>query len=204
MKILHIDSSPMRTRSTSRALTERIMKLLKHRFPDAQTSHLDLATNALPHLTEDIFLASRAEPGSLTEEQVRERSLTDALIDDLLASDVVVIGVPMYNLSVPTQLKAWIDRIAQPGRTFRYTDRGIVGLVRGVKVILASSRGGLYSHMPALERDFQERYMRAALSMLGIEDIFVVRAEGVNMGQQRYDAALQEADGALDEVMAVL
>jgi FMN-dependent NADH-azoreductase len=120
--------------------------------------------------------------------------LTDALVEELLAADAIVIGAPMYNFSIPTQLKAWIDRIAQAGRTFRYTEKGPVGLASGKKVVIASSRGGRYAGT-ALENalDHQEAYLRAVLGFLGITDVTVVRAEGTGMGPEAQAQALESA-----------
>lgn len=143
---------------------------------------------------------------NLNDHQKAELALTDALVEEFLAADVVVIGAPMYNFSIPTQLKAWIDRIAQAGRTFRYTENGPVGLAGGKKVIIASSRGGIYAGTP-LENalDHQEAFLRAFLGFVGITDVTIVRAEGVAMGPEaraKAMAAAQEQIGGLFLPMA--
>jgi FMN-dependent NADH-azoreductase len=116
------------------------------------------------------------------------------MLQEFLDADVVVIGAPMYNFAISSQLKAWIDRLLIGGKTFRYTEAGPVGLAGGKKVIIVSSRGGLYTPgMPNEALDFQERYLRAALGFIGIDDVEVVRAEGVAIGPEQREAALKAA-----------
>src|SRR5262249_23303028 len=138
---------------------------------------------------------------NLTSRQQQERQLTDALVEEFLAADAVVIGTPMYNFTVPTQLKAWIDRIAQAGRTFRYTEQGPVGLAGGKKVVIASSRGGRYAGS-AYETplDHQEAYLRAVLGFLGITDVTIVRAEGIAMGPGAQAQALEAAQRQIESL----
>ena len=135
-----------------------------------------------------------------TRVKAAEVALVDTLVDELLAADVVVIGAPMYNFSVPTQLKAWIDRVAQAGRTFKYGPDGAVGLATGKRVFIASSRGGLYAGKPFEQAlDHQEAYLRAILGFMGMTDVTVVRVEGVAMGPEAKaratEAALAQIDG---------
>jgi FMN-dependent NADH-azoreductase len=115
-------------------------------------------------------------------------------LEEFLAADIVVIGAPMYNLGVPSQLKAWIDRISVAGKTFRYGEHGPVGLCGGKKLVIASSRGGVYSAgSPAANFDHQETYLKAAFGLLGITDITFIRAEGVAMGPQARSEAIASA-----------
>ena len=138
----------------------------------------------------------------LSERQREELALTDSLVDEFLAADVVVIGAPMYNFSIPTQLKAWIDRLAQAGRTFRYTEKGPEGLAGGKRVIVASGRGGVYSTNPALAGlDHQEAYLRTVLGFFGITDVTFIRAEGIGMGPEAKEKALA---GAAKEIEGLL
>jgi FMN-dependent NADH-azoreductase len=120
-------------------------------------------------------------------------ALNDALIEEFLAADIVVIGAPMYNFSVPSQLKAWIDRVAVPGKTFSYTESGPQGLATGKKVFVASARGGVYSEGPAAAADFQEPFLRQVFAFFGIDDVTFIRAEGVAYGPDQYKAALDAA-----------
>ncbi|HET8997186.1 MAG TPA: FMN-dependent NADH-azoreductase [Acetobacteraceae bacterium] len=200
MKILHLDSSPLGEASASRRLTAAIVDTLRRDLPDAQVSHRDLAAAPPAHLSGAVLQAmTSAQPQALPEEQRQERVLTDALLEEFLAADIVVIGVPMYNFSIPTQLKAWIDRIAQAGKTFRYTANGPVGLAGGKRVVIASSRGGVYAGEAAMQAlDHQEAYLRIVLGFLGITDIAIVRAEGLALGDAARSKAMVEALAQVD------
>ena len=130
----------------------------------------------------------------LTEAQRRENAISEKLVSQFLAADVVVVGAPMYNFSIPSQLKAWIDRVAQVGRTFKYTETGPQGLAGGKTVIVASTRGGVYSTNPALAGlDHQESYLKTVFGFFGITDVQFVRAEGVAMGDAAKAKALDAA-----------
>jgi FMN-dependent NADH-azoreductase len=199
MKLLHIDSSPLGTQSVSRELTRRIVAQWQASHPGTTVEHLDLDANAPSHLNGDSLgfrLGVNAE--GLTDVQKRENALSEQLVSQFLAADVVVVGAPMYNFSVPSQLKAWIDRIAQAGRTFKYTEQGPVGLAGGKTVIVASTRGGAYSANPALAfLDHQESYLKALFGFLGVTDVRFVRAEGVAMGDAAKAKALANADAEI-------
>ena len=138
----------------------------------------------------------RLPPSSeqLSEAQKRENALSEALVSQFLAADVLVIGAPLYNFTIPTQLKAWIDRIAQIGRTFKYTDKGPVGLAGGKTVIVASTRGGMYSTSAAGNAmEHQESYLKTIFGFFGVTDVRFVRAEGLAMGEAAKMAALAAA-----------
>jgi len=202
MKLLHIDSSALAGNSVSRQLTERLVAQWRATHPGTVVEYLDLAVDAPSHLSVD-SLGFRVGPNAegLTDVQRRENEISERLVSQFLAADVVVVGAPMYNFSVPTQLKAWIDRIAQAGRTFTYTDKGPQGLAGGKTVIVASSRGGVYSSNPALAGlDHQESYLKTVFGFFGITDVQIVRAEGVAMG----DAAKTEALSAADVTIRAL
>jgi FMN-dependent NADH-azoreductase len=205
MKLLHIDSSPLAGNSVSRELTSRVVAQWLATHPDATVEYLDLATDAPTHLNID-SLGFRAGPKAegLTDVQRRENAISEKLVTQFLAADVVVVGAPMYNFSVPSQLKAWIDRIAQAGRTFTYTDKGPKGLAGGKTVIIASTRGGVYSTNPALAGlDHQESYLQTVFGFFGITDVQFVRAEGVAMGEAVKAAALTAADVVIKQLSAV-
>ncbi|HKW82119.1 MAG TPA: NAD(P)H-dependent oxidoreductase [Burkholderiaceae bacterium] len=196
MKLLHIDSSPLGSNSVSRQLTERVVAQWRAGHPGTVVDYLDLAIDAPTHLSGDSlgFRAGPDAPG-LSDVQRRENVISERLVSQFLAADVIVVGAPMYNFSVPSQLKAWIDRIAQGGRTFTYTDKGPKGLAGGKTVIIASTRGGVYSTNPALAGlDHQESYLSALFGFLGITDIRFVRAEGVAMGEAAKAQALTAAE----------
>ena len=195
MKLLHIDSSVLGGNSVSRQLTQDIVAQWRTSHPGTVVDYLDLAIHAPSHLSAD-SLGFRAAPGAepLTEVQKRENAVSEALVSQLLAADVVVIGAPLYNFSIPSQLKAWIDRIAQPGRTFTYTDEGPKGLATGKTVIVASTRGGAYSTSDAgRAMEHQESYLQTVLGFIGITDVRFVRAEGLAMGDSARAQALASA-----------
>jgi FMN-dependent NADH-azoreductase len=204
MKLLHIDSSPLAGNSVSRQLTERVVAQWRATHPGTVVEYLDLAVDAPSHLNAD-SLGFRAGPnaGGLSDVQRRENEISERLVSQFLAADVIVVGAPMYNFSVPTQLKAWIDRIAQAGRTFTYTEKGPKGLAGGKTVIIASSRGGVYSSNPAMAGlDHQESYLKTVFGFIGITDIQFVRAEGVAMGEEVKAQALGAADVSIKAIVA--
>ena len=196
MKLLHIDSSVLAGNSVSRQLTAQIVAQWLANHPDTTVDYLDLAVDAPSHLSAD-SLGFRLAPGTagLTEVQQRENRISEALVSQFLAADVIVVGAPLYNFSVPSQLKAWIDRVAQVGRTFKYTDKGPQGLAGGKIVLVASTRGGAYSTTEggrALEH--QESYLQAIFGFFGITDVRMVRAEGLAMGDAPRTQALAAAN----------
>ena len=158
--------------------------------------YLDLAADAPSHLNMDsLGFRLGLDADALTPVQKRENARTEQLVSQFLAADVVVVGAPMYNFSIPSQLKAWIDRVAQAGRTFKYTDKGPVGLAGGKTVIVVSSRGGVYSANPALAfLDHQESYLKTVFGFFGITDVRFVRAEGVAMGDAAKANAIASAE----------
>ncbi len=196
MRLLHIDSSALGANSVSRHLTERITAQWRARNPGLVVEYLDLAQEAPSHLSAD-SLGFRVDPNadSLTETQRRENAVSEKLVSQFLAADVVVVGAPMYNFSIPSQLKAWIDRVAQVGRTFKYTETGPQGLAGGKTVIVASTRGGVYSTNPALAGlDHQESYLKTVFGFFGVTDVRFVRAEGIAMGDVAKAKGIGEAE----------
>lgn len=193
MIILQIDSSVLGDASASRQLTRAIVDALRARHPGAQLVSRDLAADPVGHLTGDgVAVITFGKSDDLTPAQQQERALSDKIIDEVLAADVVVIGAPMYNFTISSQLKAWLDRLIRSGRTFSYTEKGPNGLAGGRKVIVASSRGGIYTAgLEAL--DHQEAYLRTALGFIGLTDLEFVRAEGLGMGPEHRDRAMAEA-----------
>ncbi len=191
MKLLHIDSSALGGFSVSRQLTADIVAELKRATPDLSVCYHDLAAQPLPHWTP---VADVADPAAV---------LGTEMLEEFLAADVVVIGAPMYNFAISSQLKAWVDRILVAGKTFRYTANGPEGLAGGKRVIVASSRGGFYGKdAPASAMDFQEPYLRAALGFIGISDIEFVRAEGIAVGEEQKAAALKSARSSIGTLVA--
>ena len=198
MQLLHIDSSITGDASVSRQLTAQVVEAWKASHPGTQVTYLDLAVNAPNHFTMDAMAPRTGQTDGLTEAQKRENAVSEQLVSQFLAADVVVIGAPFYNFGIPTQLKAWIDRIAQPGRTFQYTANGPEGLAKGKTVIIASTRGGVYSTSEGgRAMEHQESYLQTVLGFFGVTDVRFVRAEGVAMGDAAKAAALESATQAI-------
>ncbi|ASJ26316.1 FMN-dependent NADH-azoreductase [Laribacter hongkongensis] len=195
MKLLHIDSSVLAEHSVSRQLTARIVTEWQATHPGTAVEYLDLAQDT-PATLSGAELAARMTPAdSRSAEQTAAAARTEAFLQQFLAADVIVVGAPMYNFSIPSQLKNWIDCIAQAGRTFKYTETGPVGLAGNKTVIVASTRGGVYSTSEALRAlDHQESYLRTVLGFMGIDNVRIVRAEGVNQGADRRSQALAAAE----------
>jgi FMN-dependent NADH-azoreductase len=147
-------------------------------------------------------LLANPDDAPIHSEAVRgDLTLTEELLTEFLGADVVVIGAPMLNYTIPSQLKAWIDRVARQGRTFRYTAEGPVGLAGGKKVIIVSSRGGVYAGTPhEATLDHQESYLRAVLNLFGVTDVTFVRAEGVAMSPEKKQQALAAAQAAISSL----
>ncbi len=180
MKLLHIDSSALADNSVTRQLTAAIVARWQDEMPGLEVTYRDLDAAPLPHLTGPVLAKVDPAVAEASEEALRQ----------FLEADVVVIGAPMYNFGIPSTLKAWIDRIAVAGRTFRYTEKGPEGLAGNKKVIIASGRGGIHSGAAS---DFQEPYLKFVLGFLGITDVEFVRAEGVNYSPQHRTDALASA-----------
>jgi FMN-dependent NADH-azoreductase len=198
VKILHLDSSILGAASASRSLSASVVEELRRHHPDATVTHRDLTIETIPHLTGAIAAGFRDTGIKDFDAATRaEHARSKALVEEFLASDIIVIGAPMNNFSVPSQLKAWIDRVAQAGRTFRYTENGPVGLSGGRRVVVASTRGGMYSAGPGAVMDFQEAYLKAVFAFLGITDVNFVRAERLTKGGEIRTQSLEAAQAAV-------
>jgi FMN-dependent NADH-azoreductase len=200
MQVLHLDSSALGAASVSRQLTSEIVARQRALHPDIEVTYRDLAADPALHLT-GAHMAARmgatSEDATLNDDLVKG----NAYMDELFAADVLVIGAPMYNLSIPTPLKAWIDRVAVAGKTFRYTATGPEGLLKGKKAFIASARGGVYSAgSPAAALEHQESYLIGLLAFLGVTDVKVVRAEGMAFGPEAKEAAIAHA---LEDIAAI-
>jgi FMN-dependent NADH-azoreductase len=193
MKLLHVESSILGQASASRALTAEIIGQLHRQDPTLEVTHRDLGSEPLLHLSTAHLAAAQ---GNLPDDPAIRHDVESGAqaLEEFLAADIIVVGAPMYNFGVPSQLKAWIDRIAVAGKTFRYTPNGPEGLAKGKRVIIASSRGGFYGpDSPANSLDHQESYLRGVFGFLGITDITVVRAEGLNVGPEVRTKSLDAA-----------
>jgi FMN-dependent NADH-azoreductase len=173
--ILHIDSSISGAESASRAISRSIVDQLRHANPQSRVITRDLVSDPLPHLT--------------------ERGQDPEILDEFMAAEAVVIGAPMYNFTLPTQLKAWLDRILVAGRTFRYTENGPQGLAGGKRVIVALARGGFYDvGSPASALEHLETYLRGVFNFIGVEPEFVA-ADGLAVSSEQRDASMRAALG---------
>jgi FMN-dependent NADH-azoreductase len=189
MKLLHIDSSILGQNSASRELSAAVVARWQGARPGLQYRYRDLDASPLPHL--DGAALAKSDPIAAAE--------AERVMDEFLAADVIVLGAPMYNFSVPSTLKAWIDRIAVAGKTFRYTEKGPQGLAGGKKVIVASTRGGIHSGAAS---DFVEPYLRQVFGFLGISDIEFVTAEGLAYSPEHRAKGLAAAHAAIPAVLA--
>jgi FMN-dependent NADH-azoreductase len=188
MDILHLISSPRKKESFSIRLGNEIVNRLLNKHPGSKVVTSDLTQMNLPHLEEVHLRSFGTEIGSRTQEEEEAIRYSDEAIKDLFAADTIVIGVPMYNFSIPSALKAWLDHILRAGKTFRYTSSGVEGLVEDKKVYLAIASGGVYSDGPMHSFDFTEPYLRKVLGFIGISDVEVFRVEGVALPELK-DAA---------------
>ncbi len=200
--ILYLNSSVRSTGSVSRQLSGEFIEKLKAAHPGANVVTRDLAANPLPHLSESMVGAYFTPPEQRSEEQKQLIKTSDEVVAELLAADVVVVGAPMYNFSVSSTLKSWIDHVARAGVTFKYTETGPVGLVHGKKFVIFTSRAGVYSSGPAQSMDFQETYLRGVLGFLGITDVTFISAEGLAAGDEAVNSALANGRSAMDALIA--
>jgi FMN-dependent NADH-azoreductase len=185
MNVLHIDSSILGESSASRELTRAIVARLKAERAGVHVTYRDLVAAPLPHFSAESL------SGQVPEAAARDT----AVLEEFLAADVIVIGAPLYNFSLPSQLKAWIDRISIKGRTFRYGAQGPEGLAGGRRVIVALARGGVYE--PNAGTEFAESYLKFLFAFLGITDLTFVRAEGLNISPEHRARSLSGAHSAI-------
>jgi FMN-dependent NADH-azoreductase len=202
MKLLHIDSSILGEGSVSRQLTAKLVAAARSKHRDVQVTYRDLVAQPVGHLTGlHLAAAQGVKPESSALQQDVKAGLTD--LESFLAADTVIVGAPMYNFAISSQLKAWIDRIAVAGKTFRYTEKGPEGLAGGKKVFIVSSRGGFYSQgTPTAFLDHQETYLKNLFGFLGVTDIEFVRAEGLAAGDDNRTKGLNGANGAIAAAFA--
>lgn len=199
--LLVLNSSINGEASVSRALVSRVVAGLKAAAPGATVVEHDLAAEAVPHVDGDALAGFFGQPSSPAQEAARTRS--DALIAELQAADVLVIGAPMYNFAIPSTLKAWFDHVLRAGVTFRYTETGPEGLLKGKRAIVVLSRGGVYSEGPTQVLDTQEPHLRNLLGFVGITDVTFVRAEGLAFGPEPRQQAIAAAESRIAELTAL-
>jgi FMN-dependent NADH-azoreductase len=200
-QLLHIDSSLFSADGASSTLARQFVESLRARDPGLQVTHRDLGRDPVPHLDAARLGAISTPAVERTPEQQAIAAAADALIAELQAADLLVLGVPMYNFSVPTPLKAWFDHVARAGTTFRYTDNGPEGLLQGKRTVVFTSRGGLHRDQAT---DTVSPWLRTMLGFLGIDQVRFVYAEGLNLGDAARAAGLDAASRETGQLAAAL
>ena len=187
MNILIVNSSAAGEASVSGDLA----RTFAAQVPDARVTVRDVGAHPIPHLVPGTLAGIRGV--AETEEELRALALSDELIAELQDADLIVIGAPMYNFGIPSTLKTWFDHVLRPRVTFRYTEAGPEGLLKGKRAVAIESRGGVYSSGPAALQDSQEQHLRTMLGLMGIDDVTFVRAEGLGLGTEAAGQAMGDA-----------
>ena len=201
--ILHIDVSPRAERSISRTLTKALITAWKDAHPDDTVTYRDLGHYPVPVVDEPWIAAAYTPPEFATPELAVGIKTSEELVDEFLAADLYVFGVPMYNLSVPASFKAYIDQIVRVRRTFTVNEFGYEGLVKNRKMLIVTARGGSYQPgTPTAQYDFQEPYLRAIFGYIGIADLTFIHADNLAAGDEARQQSLSAARAALEKVVA--
>jgi FMN-dependent NADH-azoreductase len=192
---LFVTSSANGDQSISGRLAAEFESKLRVRYPGIEIVRRDVGVDTLPHLTSETVAAIRGTPETAAE--LEARAISDALIDEMKAADLIVITSPMYNFGMSSTLKAWFDHVLRAGVTFRYTEAGPEGLLKDKRAVVIQSRAGLYSDGPAAAMDSQEPHLRTLLAFMGIEDVTWVRAEKLAFGPDAAEQSIEEASAQL-------
>ncbi|MCW5316264.1 FMN-dependent NADH-azoreductase [Nostoc sp. KVJ3] len=202
VNILHIDSSPRAERSHSRELSKEFVSAWKAAHPEDAIAYRDLGHHPVPHINEAWIAAAFSPPETHTPELAEAIRISDELVDEFLAADRYVFGVPMYNFNIPSTFKAYIDQIVRINRTVALEGQGFKGLVEGKKAVVITARGGDFSaNSPAVAYDFQEPYLRTIFGFIGLTDIQFINANSLNQGNARAQS-LEEAKAAIQDAIA--
>lgn len=205
VRLLHIDTSIKTTGSLSREMSAAAVERLKREAPGIAVQYRDLAAHPLGDVTERVFAvhAKGADIKDLDQAELSDLAESGKVLEEFMASDVIVMGVPLYNLTVPTSLKAWIDRTLVAGKTFSYGESGVIGLAHGKRVIVLLARGGVYGEgSPNARHEHAETYLRSIFSMIGVENLEVIVADGVDISPELRAAALNNAMGSIETLAA--
>jgi len=197
-KLLVINSSSNGENSVTIRLNKYLTNAIQKKYSKIQITERDLATNPLPHLSSKAIQGFYTPVEQMNNEIKTALKQSDEAVEQLLTSDIVIIGAPMWNLSIPSSLKAWIDHIVRPGKAFKHEANGVVGLIKNKKVIVTLASGGVYSSGPMQSADHDKTYMKTILNFIGIEPIFV-SVEGVGLPQK--DANILLAEKQIDEIV---
>ena len=202
--ILLILGSPRDRASYSHQIGRRVVDDLKSRYPSAKVVVRNLVEEALPDVDEGFVTGRVLAPDKRSAAETEALALSDVLVAELMAADVIVLATPMHNFGISAAVKKWIDQIVRPGVTFSYSDKGALGLVQGKKTVLVIARGGVYSEGPMKPYDFQEPYLRSVLGFIGMTDVEVIRIEGVAMGDDAVRNAVTSAKAQADDVVRAI
>lgn len=197
--LLQVNNSVFGDDGVSSRLADTFVAQERARRDEVRVIRRNLGDNPVPHLNATRFQAALTAPDERTAEQAREAAIADELVEEVLAADVLVIGVPVYNFQVPSPLKAWFDHVARAGTTFRYTENGPEGLLKGRKAYVFVASGGQYE---GTDMDFVAPYLRHMLGFLGIDDVIFIRAEGMAMGEETSQQALVDANQRISALAA--
>lgn len=200
--ILLVTSSPRGEASLSSRVARQLVERLSADDPVAKLVHRDLNVDPLPHIGEAFAVGSRKPANERDEAEAAAVDVSDAAVDELLAADTVVIATGLINFSISSTLKSWIDNVLRAGRTFRYTESGPEGLARGKKAYVVVASGGVYSKGPAASLNHADPYLRTALGFIGITDVEVIRVEGVALGPDAAEQAVEKALGETEQLLA--
>lgn len=202
MKLLHIDASILGGNSVSRQLSAAAVERLEKTTPGLEVTYRDISSAPLSHLS-SAHLAAAQGATPETAAMREDVAASAAALDEFLAADIVVIGAPMYNFTIPSQLKAWIDRILVAGKTFKYSEAGVEGLAKGKRVIVTITRGGFYgADTPAAAGEHLETYLRWVFGFIGVTDLEVILAEGIQTGAEQRERAVAGALKAVTSLRA--
>jgi FMN-dependent NADH-azoreductase len=203
--LLLVTSSLFGTASESRQIALEFVAALRDQKMGMRINERDLAPTRMPHFSNDTLTALATPAEQRSSAQRDAVAFADTLIEEVEAADTIVLAVPMYNFTIPSTLKAWLDHIARAGRAFRYTATGPEGLLRGKKVFVVTGRGGVYSEKsPAWVLDFQEPYLRAILGFIGLTDVEFVHVEGLNLGKEEAEKGRARARRAITTLLPKL
>lgn len=207
MNILHLDSSILGPRSVSRSLSSHVVDQLRQTMPGIRVTYRDLAAEPIPHLSGAYVAVTRGGVATPSDDALSaDLALGETVMQEFLSAEIVVIGVAFYNFSIPSQLKAWVDRIAIAGKTFRYTESGRPeGLAGNKRVFLAVARGGFYGDgSPVKAMEHAESYLRSAFSFIGVTKLDVVAADGLNVSAEQRQMAVVQAQELIEQTVAAL
>jgi FMN-dependent NADH-azoreductase len=205
MNLLLVTSSLFGEASQTRQIAREFVESWQRNHPDARVVERDLTPETMPHLTQATLGSVMTPADKRTAAQAELAAFADGLIAEVETADAIVLAAPMYNFTIPTTLKAWLDHIARAGRTFRYTATGPEGLLKGKKVYVVTGRGGVYSgESPARALDFQEPYLRAILGFVGITDVEFIHIEGLNISKEQAEAGRARARQAIETLLPKL